>query len=397
MSWTTPEQLREQVLRRWDRGEILAARITGEPAFPLRLKLARPSAADVTERFDEIRRWARSLAEGSRDHRGFGYVIEWRETNHRVHGTNSLPDAIQVPTEEDALRLIRKEQDTSRFTALADAALSRFPDLRDWLTRKPLVLLEHATDWTRILAVLEYFRTHPRPGLYTRQLDIAQVDTKFIEARKALLAELLDLVLPNAAIDTQEKGARNFERRYGLRHEAPLIRFRILDPALFIRGLSDLSVPPEEFTQLRWPVRQVFITENKINGLVFPEVPSGLVIFGLGYGLERLAEIGWLHDVDVRYWGDIDTHGFSILNQLRAKLPHARSFLMDRETLMAHRILWGQETAVERFNGKLEHLTEPEQGLFEDLKHNRMGDRVRLEQERIGYRWVSSAISVMSA
>jgi hypothetical protein len=397
VSWTTPEQLREQVLRRWDRGEILAARITGEPAFPLRLKLARPSPADITERFDEVRRWARSLAAGSRDHRGFGYVIEWRETNHRVHGTNSLPDAIRVPTEEDALRLIRKEQEASRFAVLADAALSRFPELRDWLARKPLVPLEHATDWMRILAVLEYFRTHPRPGLYTRQLDIAEVDTKFIESRRALLAELLDLVLPESAIDVQESGSRNFERRYGLKREAPLIRFRVLDPAMFIQGLSDLSALPEEFARLRLPVRHVFITENKTNGLAFPDVTGGIVIFGLGYGLERLAEIGWLRDVNVKYWGDIDTHGFSILNQLRAKLPHARSFLMDRETLVVHRILWGQENDSKRFGGVLERLTEPEQSLFEDLQRNRLGERVRLEQERIGYGWILSALASASA
>jgi hypothetical protein len=221
--------------------------------------------------------------------------------------------------------------------------------------------------------------------LYTRQLDIAEVDTKFIEGRKGLLAELLDRVLPDTAIDPQEKGARNFERRYGLRSEAPLIRFRILDPALSIQGLSDLTIPPEQFARLNLPVQRVFITENMVNGLAFPDVTGGLVIFGLGYGLERLAEIGWLRTADLQYWGDIDTHGFSILNQLRAKLPQTRSFLMDRETLMTHRALWGQEESNKRFGGKLERLTEPEQALFEDLKHDRLGDRVRLEQERIGY------------
>lgn len=396
MSWTTPEQLKEQVQRYWERGTILAARITGETPFPLRLKLARPSTKDITERFDEVRRWTQTLADGSRERRGFGYSIEWRETNHRVHGNNALPGAVLVSTENDALRLIRKESEATRFSALADATLARFPNLREWLAHRPLTLLENETDWTRILAVLEHFSAHPRPGLYTRQLDIAEVDTKFIEGRKGLVMELLDRVLPDTAIDVQETGARNFERRYGLKREAPPIRFRVLDPTLSIQGLTDLSVLPEEFARLRLPVRRVFITENKTNGLTFPDVPGGLAIFGLGYGLERLVEIGWLHDADVSYWGDIDTHGFSILNQLRAKLPHARSFLMDRETLLAHRILWGQEEDSKRFGGVLERLTEPEQSLFDDLKQNCLGERVRLEQERIGYRWVQNAISPMS-
>lgn len=392
MSWTTPEQLQQQVQRRWERGEILAARVTGQTLFPLRLTLAKPSASQITERFDDVRRWARALAEQSREQRGFGYTIEWQETNHRVHGRNAMPNITLVPSEADALRLIDKSAEAARFVDLAETTLARFPDLRDWLARRPLTALEHSADWSRILAVLEYFRAHPRPGLYARQLDIAGVDTKFIEARKGLLVELLDRVLPSATIDTAAAGARNFERRYGLKTEAPLIRVRILDQTLFIHDVSDLSMPPDQFARLRLPVRRVFITENKINGLAFPDVPGGLVIFGLGYGLERLAEIGWLREADVWYWGDIDTHGYAILNRLRTRLPHVRSFLMDRATLMAHAGLWGQEATSERFDGELEHLTALERALFEDLKHDRLGERLRLEQERIGYEWAQQQL-----
>ena len=392
MKWTTPAQLKAQVQRRWDRGDILAARISGEKLFPLKLKLAKPGARDVTQHFDDVRRWTQALADESHERRGFGYVIEWQETRHRVHGRNTLPQAVVVPSEDDALRLTGSGREAARFAEIAETTLARFPALREWLTRRPLIALEHAEDWARILTVLDYFRAHPRPGLYLRQLDIRDVDTKFVEGRKGLLAELLDLVLPETAVDRETSGARNFEKRYGFRMEAPLIRFRILAPALYIQGLADLSMPPEQFARLTWPVRCVFITENKVNGLAFPDVPGAIVLFGLGYGLERLSEIGWLRETPVWYWGDIDTHGFAILDRLRASLPHAQSFLMDRETLMAHRALWGQETANGRFNGELERLTAPEQALFEDLKLNRMGDRIRLEQERIGYGWLRRSI-----
>ena len=40
--------------------------------------------------------------------------------------------------------------------------------------------------------------------------------------------------------------------------------------------------------------------------------------------------------LDLVYWGDLDTHGFAILNRLRECFPHARSMLMDRATLLAH-------------------------------------------------------------
>jgi hypothetical protein len=42
------------------------------------------------------------------------------------------------------------------------------------------------------------------------------------------------------------------------------------------------------------------------------------LIFGLGYGLDRLADVPWLERCEVWYWGDIDTHGVGILDRLRA-------------------------------------------------------------------------------
>ncbi len=392
MTWSTPEDLKAQIQRRWERGELLAARVNGAALFPLRLRLTKPDARAVTERFDDVRRWIQALVDGSRERRGYGYTLEWREVRHRVHGQNSVPEAVVVPSEADALRLIGKARQGDRFEELSRLTISRFPELREWLARRPFSALEHAADWSRVLSVLEYFIERPRPGLYLRQLEIPDVDTKFIETRKTLFTELLDRLLPEDAIDAQAAGVRNFEWRYGLRTEAPLVRFRLLDPNLYIHGLSDLSVPPEQFASLRLPVRLVVITENKINGLAFPDVSGVLVVFGLGYGLERLAQIDWLRDVAIWYWGDIDTHGFRILDQLRTRLPHVRSFLMDHDTLLAHRALWGREAATERFIGDLSLLTDAEQAIFDDLKQNRLGDQVRLEQERVAYRWLRCAI-----
>ena len=60
-------------------------------------------------------------------------------------------------------------------------------------------------------------------------------------------------------------------------------------------------------------------------------------------GFEVLAQAAWLRQCHVHYWGDIDTHGFAILDRLRAHLPHARSLLMDRATLLEFEVHWGVE------------------------------------------------------
>ena len=75
------------------------------------------------------------------------------------------------------------------------------------------------------------------------------------------------------------------------------------------RGLSDLSVASAEFSRLNPPVKRVFITENDVNGLAFPPRSESLVIFGLGYGLERLAGVRWFEQKTLYYWGNVDTHG----------------------------------------------------------------------------------------
>lgn len=389
--WTSPEDVTAQVARRWEDGRILSAVLSGEALFPLRLPLRAPRPTDLGARFEEVRRWLRTLDEGSKPHRGYGYELGWTEVANRVVGRNRVPCSVTIPSETDALQLIRRTKDAERFRSLVDETLVDFPELRPWAEKRPMLVLEHGPDWPKVLAVLRWFRVHPRPGIYLRQLDIRGVDTKFIETHRGLLSQLLDLVLPASTIDAKRTGASAFDARYGLRSRPPLLRMRILDPALRLQGLSDLTVPVRELGELKLGARRVFVTENEINGLAFPDAESAVVIFGLGYGLDRLAMLPWLHDADLFYWGDIDTHGFAILAKLRAHFPHAVSLLMDRETLMAHRSLWVQEQ--EPSAGELATLTAPEISLYDDLRRNRLGDRVRLEQERIAYGWLQGALS----
>ncbi|MGN6524272.1 MAG: Wadjet anti-phage system protein JetD domain-containing protein, partial [Actinomycetes bacterium] len=90
-------------------------------------------------------------------------------------------------------------------------------------------------------------------------------------------------------------------------------------------------------------------------------------------------------------WGDIDTHGFAILDRLRAWLPQTRSVLMDRATLLAHRERWVEEDRPTR--AALSRLTEDERALYEDLVTDAFGQRVRLEQEVIDWGWVGESLT----
>jgi len=122
-------------------------------------------------------------------------------------------------------------------------------------------------------------------------------------------------------------------------------------------------------------------------------VADGLIVFGAGYGFETLAQAPWLLRCRMHYWGDIDTHGFAILDQLRAHFAHVDSFLMDRETLFAFETQWGEED--KQTLRDLPRLKPSERALYDDLRDNRLRRNLRLEQERIGFGWVESALAAL--
>src|SRR5262249_17433080 len=252
-------------------------------------------------------------------------------------------------------------------------------------------------EWPRILDVLAWFSDHPRSNLYLRQVDIPGVDTKFIEARMQLFSELLDIVL-EAHDDplTAQKltTAQKFTQRYGLGAKPSLMRLRLLDSRIAIAGLSDLTIPAGDFAALNITARYVFLTENEVNCLAFPEFGEAIVVFGKGYGAGLLHSASWMSGRHIYYWGDIDTHGFAILDRLRVRFPSVRSFLMNRETLLAHRSLCVREQVP--YRAGLSHLDPDEQALFDDLLHDRLGKNVRLEQERISYSFLEEHLKTMS-
>ncbi|MGB5537454.1 MAG: DUF3322 domain-containing protein, partial [Thiogranum sp.] len=72
MNWTQPDDIKHQLERRWQRGQILAARLKDEALFPLQLILKKPDAKALSDHFNAVRLWIQSLIKGSKTQRGFG-------------------------------------------------------------------------------------------------------------------------------------------------------------------------------------------------------------------------------------------------------------------------------------------------------------------------------------
>ncbi len=385
MNWTRPADLRAQVQKLWDRGELLAQLVNADSGFPKRLILKSPASSEIADNYEAVRGWAKDII-GTPHCR-----IGMRSFVHRIVGANSIPSEAWIDSLDDALAMLGKRNEAARFSAQLDLTRQRQPVLLGWLAKRPLKALELAGHWSLLLDIVDWMQAHPRPGIYLRQVDIPGVHSKFIEANRGLLTELFDISLPQDSIETKANGVSQFAARYGFRDKPARIRFRVLDPSNSPLPGEDITLDSHSFAKLPAFARRVFITENETNFLAFPALADSLVIFGSGYGWDSLAQARWLSDCLIYYWGDIDTHGFAILNQLRSRFGHVESFMMDRDTLMAHQSLWGNEK--DQALCDLPLLTADERGLFDDLRDNRIRTNLRLEQEFIGFGWIESALA----
>lgn len=405
--WTSVADLRTQSLKAWNSGALLREVLEPTEMYPRRRILKRPTAAQLLSDYAAVRKWAAELSAGSG-----AYALETVEAGRRTVGSNLIPAAAVFASVEDEIAFIGKAREAAQFRALATDLAALDPRFTDWASRRPLKLLELGEDALDAGRVALWLRDNPSPGIYVRQLVLPGVHTKFVERNRQVIDQLLagvervpaaeavdvgdDTVEPageDVALDdgAGRTPAARFAQRHGFLHPPELVRFRVLDPELeLLGGARDITVTAEAFSSLRLPVHTVIATENQVNFLALPEQPGTLALYGGGYGFSSLRDAAWLRSCKVLYWGDIDTHGFRILDQLRAIHPHVESVLMDEATLLAHRDVWGSEPTPSP--AVLARLEPAETALYEALGDDTFGSSVRLEQELISWDWAIECI-----
>jgi hypothetical protein len=376
--WTRPADVRAAIKKKWDSGALLARFAARQGWEQIGVPLRGPSARQLGEHLTEAQHWAAEWADAARG----PLRVEYKQVGGRHFGTNSVPCRAWVDGYDEAWALLGVRPDVRRLSGLIEA--TQGTRLVPWLASHPMRALRLADAWDKLLATVRWIEQRQVPGMYLRQVDVPGVDTKFIERHKGVLAELLDIQLDPSRVDP---AAPDFAGRYGFLRKPGYLRFRMHGG---FRGFSELSVRVDELTAPPDGVTRVYVVENEITYLAFPVPVGAMVIFGAGYAVSVLEPLGWLAGLDVVYWGDIDTHGFAILDRLRLRLPHVRSMLMDRAALLAHRDHWIAEPSP--IATDLDHLDPAESGLYADLVSNAYAPSIRLEQERISFAAVQKAI-----
>lgn len=369
-----PEDVRKLFARRYRNHH--REWLTGAGTWPLVTPLGCPTEVEAQSQGDAVRHWVlawRGLHDPGK--------LVWSERRWPALGPQSLPEKLVLDEVQSLAAWIGEEERWNRARIRYGQTVSRWPALASRLPRYFDALADYSgQDMLRLEALLSWIEANPRSNLYPRQIPLAGMDTKWLEARTLLVADLV------AALQSDDAGGTGFHQRCGLKEAPHIVRLRLLDQSLRERvgGLGDIAAPIGEIAFLRLPVSRVYIVENVQTGLCFGDRPGSMVFMGLGYGVSALGRVPWLAGAECIYWGDLDTHGFAILNRVRACLPNAVSALMDELTLLRHRDLWVEEKD-QHSAAHLPLLTAAEQTVYQGLKQHRWGVNVRLEQERIAW------------
>ncbi len=393
--WSDLKWLRDRLLRQWDKGEILRLAAQEQPVVEgwvfLNIPLRHPSSQDITKDFAAARAFA-----GYWDSVN-GVQLERSTMPTRRFGPQKVPVAACFDSAASAAAFIGKGSELRDYLAMRERFTARFPRLTNVFDSRPIEMLKNKGCADLLMAVAEFLVSHPRPGIYVREADIRGVDTKFIENHCRVLGLILDEALPQDAIDESFKpNAKEFAQRYGFRQKPLRVRFRLLDPDDRIGSgdpwFADMEVDAESFASMSPSCRKAVICENEITYLTLPRLRGTIAIYGSGYGFDALKGARWLSRLDTVYWGDLDTHGFAILNNLRKSCPFmkVRSAMMDVRTLQEFQDLCVEEPKQAMIEP--ETLTDSEYEAFEALRDNRFGKSQRLEQERIPYSYACAAL-----
>lgn len=365
--------------------------LAGEGAWPFVVSLGMPTEKDIVSDTAGVRRWTEAWTA----YAGPG-TLAWEDRAYGRLGRHRFPGGLALASPEAVASAVSQSQSARWKTAAERHArlVAQWPGLgtSSVLRRNYDVLADYSNaDFERLVRLVGWVEANPASGHYLRQLPVEGLDTKWIEPRRGLVMDVLQGIRGDGA-------PRDFYDMCGLQRPPHRLRVRVLCPELrkHIGGLRDFEAPSEEVALLPIRPRTVVVVENQETGVALPDIPGCVALMKLGNAVNVLHKLTWLHGADAVYWGDVDTHGYAILDRARAVLPGLRSVLMDERTLLSHLNLAGEEK-VQCPPTPMTRLTPEELAVYDGLRTHRWGQNLRLEQERLPFSLGVAAIELAAA
>ncbi|MFT9473655.1 Wadjet anti-phage system protein JetD domain-containing protein [Streptomyces sp. Mo3] len=237
--------------------------------------------------------------------------------------------------------------------------------------------------------------TAPNRSTCAEEIDVPGVDTKFVEHPQGDPRRSPRPRPPRGPRRRRCPEDATRASRYGFQPPSPCyVRPALPRPASPL-PFSELTVRAKELADPRLGVRAVSRYLEKAPRSPISRCrrsPTPSPSSAPGYAAALLRHLPWLDDVDLYYWGDIDTHGFAILDQVRGRFPHTTSLLYGPRHPSSPTSPTGARKSTQA-HGDLTHLTPEEAHLDHDLRTGTYHPHLRLEQERIAITAVRKALT----
>lgn len=366
------EQVRTDITRRltntWHT-DLTGLTISWPHAFPL----GAPAKADLDRDYGTFHKRIVTLQDWAKAN---GASLTY--ANRTVLGTlQPVPTHVTIPEMTRAAAIAGDGWATrlNRNTARLDVLHARVsePEALPRLIRSIERQGYEATDFDLLVTVADWLTGNDPTGLTPRQVPIPGVHAKWLNHHQPHLLAL------------------THRETLGLLPEHPQrIHFTYLDPDHRAAGgrVHDSATVGDSFDPAYQP-QVVVISENKDTAIHFPPVAGGIAVEGAGFGGKTAAEFEWLVGAPrLYYWGDIDAHGYEILNGWRADGVPVTSILMDPATQDRYEPFGTNKDAkdrplVGRAPKPLPLLTDNERTVYERLTDPAWPGHRRIEQERI--------------
>ena len=389
----SPQEIKDKASRKYKdflKYEIsLRTNNQSNPFFPF---VIRGDTGSVNDDLLERQKELQLLISKSKNKTGTGYTLELETINSRKNGAQTDIKKIFFECKNDYLSFINEITSYKSFLSALDAIqqncnLSK-QALYDWATLHISDLCKSVDEnfWNNICLSANWLNSNQNSNLYIREIPLS-IHTKFIENNKGLIKTLTN----------KANSELNFEEAFGLKTKPTLIRLRTLDinnPLTVINRpvmecsltVSDLNNLEKKFLE---KINRIYIVENEMIFLTFPEINNAICIWGHGFTVTVLKDVDWLKDKDIHYFGDLDDHGFEILSFFREFFPKTKSLCMDLKTFEKFKCFRVKGECIR--SNTIANLTEEEQKVYMLLNIN--SDLNRLEQERIPQQWIKEAIN----
>ncbi|AEV27875.1 hypothetical protein SpiGrapes_0007 [Sphaerochaeta pleomorpha str. Grapes] len=380
----SPAEIKTKVENK--KNEYLKAKILGTPFFPLSLRADKGSIHDDFQTRESA---LATLFAQSKAKKGKGYIVETETKESRTMGRQTAVSNLLVETEDDFLYLLGAENKGSLFSANVAMLKATFPEEEfiPWLLAKKSEVFSRweGTDGQWFCQITRFLVDNPNCGLFARELP-AEAPTKFLETNLALVKSLVGSLRPLVEGDDDLT-------RLGLRKKESLVKIRSNRPFAVNLGSSScgqtstIILTPESLRSFNLAAKRIFIVENETMFFTFPLEAEDLCLYVGGYALLACKGSLLFQTVGIYYFGDLDEHGFAILDKFRTLYPQTKSFCMDIKTLEDHcaYLLKGKS-----YPGEYRNLTPEEK----EALHRVQGPEgpLLLEQERISLGYLKNRL-----